>query len=204
MKKAILLILTLSFLVSCKKNNKDVNTTITTTVKKIEEKKQELDKKSNDIFLCTINDKKWVYTKASGIIDKNPKTGKLTAIFTFKKKLEKGSESVQLYYDAESFELEAAALQLKVKKKDGKLGTGFYKINKDSRKIYPQTQLSGSIDLSNKTNASGTAVIEKITMSKYEKKELQNKDDAEVTITDIKFNKIGYSDLDKVFKSLGN
>lgn len=204
MKKAILLILALNFLVSCNntKQNKDANTT--TAVKKIEETKQIVTENKNDNFLCTINGKKWAYTKASGIIDKHPKTGKLTAIFTFKKKLEKGSESIQLYYNAESFKLEGAALQLKVMKKSGKIGTGFYNINSGSKKVYLQTKLAGSIDLSNGTNASGTGVIEKITMSKYEVKELQNKEDAEVTITDLKFNNIGYSDLDKVFKSIEN
>jgi hypothetical protein len=193
-KSAILILL----FIACKSEvKKDVNETVTK-----QPKKEVATKTNKSTYLCTINGKDWAYTKASGIIDKNPKTGKLTAIFTFKKKLEKGSESIQLYYAANSFELEGADLQLKVMKKSGKLGTSFYSIKPGSRKIYTQTKLSGSIDLSNTTKASGIAKIENITMSKYEKKELKNQEDEEISITDLKFTDIGYSNLDKVFTNL--
>lgn len=206
MKPYITLILLVFLATSCKDNTSTTEKESTTkTIVKNEATQTETTKTksvTDGTLLCKIDGKDWAYTKASGIIDKNPKTGKLTAIFTFKKKLEKGSESVQLYYDAKSFELEGAALQLKVMKTSGKLGTGFYSIKSGSRKIYPQTKLSGSIDLSNTSKASGIAIIENITMSKYEKKELKNREDEEISITDLKFIDIGYSDLDKVFTNL--
>lgn len=54
----------------------------------------------------------------------------------------------------------------------------------------------GSIDLSNPSNASGTAEIKNLNIN-YEKDKLQNAEDAVITVTDLKFTDIGYSDTDK-------
>ncbi len=204
MKKVILILVAIVSIASCKDVNKnkvstDNSSAKTQTVDPKPISNKEIVSNNN---LCKINGKDWAYTKASGIIDIHRKTKKRTAIITFKKKLAKGSESIQLYYNADSFELEGASLQLKVKKKNNKLATYFYDIKPSTRKLYPQTKLSGSIDLSNTTKASGVAKIINIATNKYDKKSLLNADDAEVTITDLKFTDIGYSDLDKVFKAL--
>jgi len=150
-------------------------------------------------YLCKINGKDWAYTKASGIVSRHKKTGKRTAIITFKKQLEKGSESVQLYYDSDSFELESASLQLKFPKKGGTLMTGFYDLFPDTRDKNPESDMSGTLDLSNPTTASGTAELIKFNM-KYEKGLLENPKDAVVTVSDLNFSGVGYSDIDKLFK----
>ncbi|CAN0605202.1 unnamed protein product, partial [Ectocarpus sp. 12 AP-2014] len=86
----------------------------------------EAKKDNTSTFLCKINGKDWAYTKASGIISMEGKPRKRTAIITFKKKLEKGSESIQLWYNADSFELITTAVQLRFKNKEGKLFTCYY------------------------------------------------------------------------------
>ncbi len=150
-------------------------------------------------YLCKINGKDWAYTKASGIVSKHKKTGKRTAIITFKKQLEKGSESVQLKYDGDSFELESASLQLKFPKKGGGLITGFYDLFPDTRDKNPNSDMSGTVDLSNATTASGHAELIKFNI-KYEKELLDNPNDAVITVSNLSFSEVGYSDIDKLFK----
>jgi len=200
MKKFAALILLVFFTTSCKKNNKD---------SKVENKTIEVSKKAPTIktksqntttYLCQINGENWAYTKASGIISTHAKTGKRTAIITFKKKLEKGSESIQLRYDANSSELEVVSIQLKFQKKEGEVFTCFYELFPDTRDRHPESELSGTIDLSDPSSASGVAEIKNLNI-KYEKEKLQNPDDAVISITGLKFTDIGYSDIDKITKS---
>ncbi|MBT8195847.1 MAG: hypothetical protein KJO64_05435, partial [Bacteroidia bacterium] len=132
---------------------------------------------SNSTYLCKINGEDWAYTKASGIITTHKKTGKRTAMITFKKKLEKGSESIQLRYNAESLELEVVSIQLKFQKKEGGLFTCFYELFPVTKDRYPESKISGTIDLSDATSASGIAQIKNINI-KFEKERLQNPDDA--------------------------
>jgi hypothetical protein len=151
----------------------------------------------NNNILCQINGRDWAYTKASGIVSMEGKPRKRTAIITFTKKLEKGSETIQLYYDADSFELIIASLQLKFKNKDGKLFTCYYYLSPDTQKHSPKSIMSGTVDLSNLTAASGTADVSNINI-KYEKEALLNPEEGVVTLTDLEFTAIGYSDIDKL------
>ncbi|MGJ8744373.1 hypothetical protein [Polaribacter sp.] len=199
MKKIATLILLVFFVTSCKKESKESkveNKTIEVSKKTITTKVKS-DKPTS--YLCKINGKEWAYTKASGIIDKNRKTGMRTAIVTFKKKLEKGSESIQLYYNADSFELVAVSLQLKFKKKDGKLATCYYNLKPETKKFSPESKMTGKIDLSNQSKAAGFAEITKI---KIFHESLLCPENETISVVDLKFTDIGYSDLDKVFKSL--
>lgn len=150
--------------------------------------------------LCKVNGKDWMYTKASGIVSTHAKTKKETALITFKKKLEKGSESIQLHYETDSFKLIAVSLILKFPKKDGGLFTCYYDLHPDTRKRNPQSELSGSIDLSDASSASGNAEIKNLNI-KYEKEKLQNIEDAIVSVTDLKFSEIGYSNISKLVKA---
>ena len=151
--------------------------------------------------LCQVNGVAWAYTKASGIVSRHKKSGKRTAIITFKKKLEKGSESIQLYYDGDNFELEKVAVQLKLAKNDGGRFTGFYNFEPASSRNQPDAQLSGSLDLSDASAAAGTAEASNINIS-YEKNQLANPEDAVINITGLSFSGVGYSDLNAVKKQL--
>jgi len=152
-------------------------------------------------MLCEINGVAWAYTKASGIVSRHKKTGKRTAIITFKKKLEKGSESIQLYYDGDNFKLEKVAVQLKMPKNDGGRMTGFYNFEPASSRNQPDAQLSGSLDLSDSSAAAGTAEATNIKIS-YEENLLANPEDAVINITGLSFSGVGYSDLNAVKKQL--
>ncbi len=151
--------------------------------------------------LCEINGVTWAYTKASGIVSRHKKTGKRTAIITFKKKLEKGSETIQLYYDGDNFELERVSAQLKLAKKDGGRMTGFFNFEPTSRAKQPDAQLSGALDLSDPSAAAGTAEATTVNIS-YEKNLLANPEDAVINITGLSFSGVGYSDLNAVKKQL--
>jgi hypothetical protein len=153
--------------------------------------------KSNTTYLCKINGKDWAYTKASGIISAHARTKKRTALITFKKKLDKGSEHLQLTYDADTFQLIAASLQLKFPKKDGSLFTCYYDLKPETRKRHPESDLLGAIDLSNASVASGNGDINNLNI-KFEKENLQNVEDAVLNISGLKFTNVGYSDLDKL------
>ena len=149
-------------------------------------------------YLCKINGEDWAYTKASGIVSTHAKTKERTALITFKRKLEKGSEHIQLHYDANTFELIKTSLQLKFKNKDGKLFTCYYEISPQLKKHSPQSTMSGTIDISNASSASGTAEIINLNI-RYEKGKLFDSKNAIVNLTDLKFSGVGYSDTDKPF-----
>ncbi|MCF6279563.1 MAG: hypothetical protein L3J14_04365 [Flavobacteriaceae bacterium] len=195
MKGYTILILLIFLAISCK----DANQTPIKQKKTVETVTKETSTKSNSTYLCKINGKDWAYTKASGILSTHAKTKKRTALITFKKKLKKGSEHFQLTYDANTFQLIAASLQLKFPKKDGSLFTCYYDLKPVTRKRHPESELSGSIDLSNSSNASGVAEIKNLSIN-YEKGNLKNLEDAVLNITGLKFNNIGYSDTDNLFK----
>ncbi len=205
MKKITTIILLVFFASACKESNRTLevenNTTeaskntSTTNLPTTKEKYQ-----STAQYLCKINDQDWSYTKASGIVSTHAKTKKQIALITFKKKLPKGSESIQLHYETNSLKLIAVSLILKFPKKEGGLFTCYYDLHPDTRKRNPQSEISGSIDLSDATRASGTAEIKNLNI-KYEKEKLKNVDDAVISISDLKFSNVGYSDIDKFVKT---
>lgn len=202
MKKIIIILVTVLSLASCKKTNKEQVSSQNNTILKKEESTKPLLKTvtGNGNVLCQINGQDWAYTKASGIVSTHARTKKRTAIITFKKKLKKGSESIQLYYDADSFDLISVSIQLKFPKKDGKFFTCFYDLHPDTRDRNPESELSGSIDLSDPSRASGVAELKNINI-KYEKESLLNAEDAIINITGLNFTNVGYSDIDKLVKA---
>ncbi len=201
MKKHIILI-TILLLVACKSETKKD----TTQTVQVEQKEQvnnnavtpENKPESNGTFLCKINGKDWAYTKASGIIDTYGKTKKHEAIITFKKKLNKGSESVQLFYDADTNKLKKVSIQLKVPKTDGKTMTAMYIYHPDTNNVHPNANLTGTIDLSNPTKASGNAEVSDLD-ARYNKDQIENANDKIISVKGLNFTGVGYSDLDKVF-----
>ncbi|MGJ8593221.1 MAG: hypothetical protein ACSHXF_11775 [Aquaticitalea sp.] len=191
-------LMTIICLSSCKDSNADQALSQNESKQSLEVTAQastEKETKKTDA-LCQINGEDWAYTKASGIVSTHAKTKERTAIITFKKKLDKGSESIQLTYDAETSQLIEASVQLRFPKKDGSISTCYYQLKPGLEKFNPQAVKSGTIDLSDPTVASGNAEIKNINI-RHEKEKLQNPEDAVVTVSGLKFTNVGYSDIDK-------
>jgi hypothetical protein len=197
MKKTIIILTAIASLVSCKNTNEQQVSTDNSSVQQQEVNDTSIpDKKAvSSNNLCQINGQDWDYTEASGIVSTDTRTGKRTALITFKKKLEKGSEHIQLYYDADSFELYAVSLILRHSKKGGGPVTCYYNLKPETRKRNPQGELSGTIDLSDSSSASGVAEVKNLNIDNG-KEELLNPEDAVISVTGLKFTNIGYSDLD--------
>ncbi|WP_400080497.1 hypothetical protein [Winogradskyella sp. R77965] len=205
MKSYAIIILLMFLIASCKDTNttsvEQYNTTETATAEVVnKETTAESKPKNKGTFLCKINGKDWSYTKASGVVSRHKKTKKRNAIFTFTKQLDRGKESVQLYYDGDTYELEAASITLKFPKKDGGKMDFFYQLFPDTRKRNPESDLSGTIDLSNPTSASGNAEVSKLNI-RFEKEKLEDIGNSVITLTDITFSDIGYSDAENLFGS---
>ncbi|WP_298553607.1 hypothetical protein [uncultured Algibacter sp.] len=194
----LLFIVLVSF--SCKESNKINEEHTLDIINKKKEPKKET--KTKETYLCTINGKPWHYTKASGIVSRHKKTKKREAIFTFTKKLEKGKEIVQLFYDGDTNQLEKANIHLKVLKKDGKRMTAMYTYSSNTTKFHPNAKISGAIDLSNPSNASGNAEISKLDV-RFDKNEVKNEADKIISAQGINFKGIGYSEAGKLFGSKG-
>ncbi|WP_179334639.1 hypothetical protein [Winogradskyella costae] len=204
MKLYTLLIVFIITLISCKESNEtnslEQNKTTESVTAKVANKETPIKSQtiSNGTFLCKINDKDWSYTKASGIVDTHAKTKKRTAIMTFTKKLDKGSESVQLFYDADTYQLEKATAILKTLEKGGGTMSAMYQLLNEGGKRMPDSAISGSIDLSNATAASGTAEVSNMKI-RFEEGKLEDQSMAVISFTSLKFSGVGYSDLDKAF-----
>ena len=198
--KHLMVLFLFSLILSCntvsKKEASKTDEDSPITVKTSTDEKQ-VKETSKETFLCTINGKDWAYTKASGIISKDRKTNKRMALMTFTKKLEKGSESIQLRYDADSFELLIASIQLRFKSKEGKPFTCYYELFPDTKKKSPNATMVGSIDLSSSSTASGNAEITNLSI-KYESEKLKDPKNAIINVSGLEFSAVGYSDVDKL------
>jgi len=80
--------------------------------------------------------------------------------------------------------------------------TGFYELGPDARNKIPGNNLIGAIDLSDLKEASGTGEFINVCI-KWEKEKLADPEDAVVSLTDLRFSGIGYSDLAVTKKKLG-
>ncbi|MFP4846553.1 hypothetical protein [Winogradskyella sp. PE311] len=204
MKKLITLAVIL-ILVACKsETNKDE--TIQQTAEKttqVEASKKATEQSTNkDTYLCKINGKNWAYTRASGIISRHKKTNKREAIFTFTKQIGKAKETVQLFYDGDTNQLEQVNIHLKVPKTDGKKMTAMYIYHPNTGKFHPDAKISGTIDLSNPSNASGNAEVSDLDV-RFDKAQVKNDADTRITVEDLNFSGIGYSEAGKLFGSKG-
>ena len=159
--------------------------------------------KTNGTYLCKINGKDWSYTKASGIVSRDKKTKKRTAIITFTKQLDKGKEVVQLFYDGDTNQLEQANIHLKVPKTDGKTMTAMYVYHPNTNHFHPNAAISGTIDLSNPSGASGNAEVSDLDV-RFDKNEIANANDKLITLEGVNFKGVGYSDSEKLFGSEKN
>lgn len=204
MKKLITLVVIL-VLVACKSETKK-DTTVqvkTENTSKIEPSKKATEKSTKKgTYLCKVNGNDWSYTKASGIVSRHKKTNKREAIFTFTKQIGKAKETVQLFYDGDTNQLEQVNIHLKVPKTDGKKMTAMYMYHPNTMKFHPKAKISGTIDLSNPSNASGNAEVIDLDV-RFDKQNIKHDTDKIITVTGINFKGIGYSEAGKQFGSKG-
>tara|TARA_R110002074_G_scaffold117549_3_gene249647 strand:- start:4640 stop:5257 length:618 start_codon:yes stop_codon:yes gene_type:complete len=156
----------------------------------------------NTTYLCKINGEDWGYTSADGLVSRNSFTNKRTATITFIKKLEKGSESIQLEYNVDANTLTRVLAELKRPDKDGNLFTNFYNQAADRLDRNPEASISGTVTLSEDQRvAAGNALF--TVQNDFEKDKLGNKGDLLITVSDLNFSGVSYSDTDdlkKLFK----
>lgn len=205
MKKLITLVVIL-ILVACKSETKK-DTTVQVETEKTSQlatskKPVENEQKINGTFLCKINGKDWSYTKASGIVSRHKKTKKRTAIMTFTKQLEKGKESVQLFYDGDTNVLEKVSAILKTEKKGGDTMSAMYQLMHKGGTRLPESEISGTLDLS-KPTASGSAEVKQMKI-RFDEGNLDDESMSVISITPFNFSGIGYSDSEKLFGSKSN
>ena len=202
--KNLSIILVVFILFSCgEANKKEHNSVSTSENKTLETAKTEIKKTNNNKVLCKINGKDWEYTTSDGMVSRNSSTQVRTATIGFKKQLEKGYESIQLEYDVDKNVLNNVWVQLKRPTKDGKMITAFYTQYGDKIDQDPKASLSGTVSLNEDSRkASGTA---EITISNdYEQDQLANSEDLLITVTDLNFSGINYSDTDDLKKMMKN
>lgn len=194
--RKILAILFVISLIACKNSKEDTSDKSAMPQEPVKQEQKSTNTKKAKVnnTLCKINGEDWTYTKASGIVSTHKPTNKRTAIITFTNKLEKGSETVQLKYDAKSLQLESTSIILKQEKKEGGTFTSFYELFPDTNNKHPQHSMEGTLDLSDATKASGRAEIKNIRI-KYDSDKLLNAEDALINVTELNFADIGYSNL---------
>tara|TARA_R110001606_G_scaffold17807_1_gene68373 strand:+ start:1623 stop:2210 length:588 start_codon:yes stop_codon:yes gene_type:complete len=153
----------------------------------------------NSTYLYKINGEEWGYTSADGLVSRNSSTNVRTATITFIKKLAKGSESVQLEYDVDANTLTRVLAELKRPDMEGNLFTNFYNQSADRLDRNPKASMSGSITLSEDQRvAAGNALF--TVQNDFEKDKLGNASDLLITISDLNFSGVPYSDTDDLKK----
>jgi hypothetical protein len=201
MKKAAILTMLMFLSISCDEANKKEENAVENSAEITTRKVVKTANKSTDdtTFLCKIDGEDWGYTEASGIVSRNSSTNVRTATITFKKKLAKGSEAVQLEYDVDANALTRVLLELKRPDKDGNLFTNFYNQASNRLDKNPEASMSGTITLSeDKRVAAGNAIF--TVQNDFEKDKLANQTDILMTVSDLNFSGVAYSDTDDLKK----
>ena len=203
MKNLFNTIILLTLLISCGETVKKVEDRAESATEINLENKEETVAKSGDntTYLCKINGEDWGYTSADGLVSRNSSTKVRTATITFIKKLEKGSESVQLEYDVDANTLTRVLAELKRPDKEGNLFTNFYNQSADRLDRNPEASMSGTVTLSEDQRvAAGNAIF--TVQNDFEKDKLGNMDDLLITVSDLNFSGVAYSDTDDLKKLL--
>lgn len=201
MRKATILSMLIFLLISCDEANKKEVNAVQNSAEITTEKVVKTANKSTDntTFLCKINGEDWSYTEASGLVSRNSSTNIRTATITFSKKLTKGSEAVQLEYDVDANTLTRVLLELKRPDKEGNLFTNFYNQASNRLDKNPEASMSGTITLSEDNRvAAGNAIF--TVQNDFEKDKLANQTDILMTVSDLNFSGVAYSDTDDLKK----
>ena len=191
------------FLISCSDSNKkEQNTEQTSGNETIETMEQATTQRTgNTTLLCKINGSDWGYTTADGLVFHNSSTNIRMATITFVKKLDKGKESVQLEYDVDTNTLTRVLAELKRPDKDGNLFTNFYNQSANRLDQNPEASMTGTVSLDEDQKlASGNALF--VVQNDFETDKLGNPSDLIITISDLSFSGVSYSDTDDLKKML--
>lgn len=193
MKKiALLLILTV---LSCKEATKQTSANV------ISEKEPDVTEKEPDQnTLCKINGEPWNFTEASGVVVEDNNKGIRILKLTFTKYLNPGKEHVSLTYDEATKELLEASVQIKQPGKDGKRIHSIYLFNERTTKSSHESSISGQVTMDSET-ASGTAQMQNIPIQ-YQASLLADEKDAAITVTELSFNNIPFSDVKKEMEAI--
>ena len=197
MQKLPLITILLTLILSCGESDKKAQDTAKGTSEITTQSEEKTTAKSTDntTLLCKINGEEWRYTSADGLVSRNSSTNVRTATITFTKKLDKGSEAVQLEYDVDKNTLTRVLTELKRPDKDGNLFTNFYNQSVNQLDRNPEASMSGTVSLNEGDRvAAGTAVF--TVQNDFEKDKLGNASDLLITISDLKFTGVPYSDTD--------
>ncbi|TKD60469.1 hypothetical protein [Flavobacterium sp. ASW18X] len=155
---------------------------------------------SNDNVLCNINGAPWSYTEASGVLVDDKNRGIRVLTLTFTKYLNPGKEHLSLSFDEATKELFEASVQIKQPGKDGQRIHAIYLYNERTAKSNPKGSISGQVTLDHDV-ASGTAQLQNLHIQ-YEGSLLANEKDTEITVTDLSFNNIAFSDVKKEMEAI--
>jgi hypothetical protein len=150
--------------------------------------------------LCKINGEPWSYTEASGIIVSDKKKSARILKLTFTKQVNPGKESVALSFDEATKELLEASVQMKQPGKDGKRIHAIYLYNERTTNSNPKSKGTGQVTIGNGV-ASGTAQLQNLRIQ-YESSLLDDQEDAEITVTDLSFSNIAFSDVKKEMEAI--
>jgi len=197
MQKLPLITILLTLILSCGESDKKAQDTVkgTSEITTQSEEKTTAKSADNTTLLCKINGEDWGYTSADGLVSRNSSTNLRTATITFVRKLAEGSESVQLEYDVDGNTLTRVLAELKRPDKDGNLFTNFYNQSANQLDRNPEASMSGTVSLNEGERiAAGTAVFK--VQNDFEKDKLGNASDLLITISDLKFSGVPYSDTD--------
>ncbi len=203
MRKLLYALFALIVVVSCGEANKEVQTTEGETDQMNQEVVQKIVLKTSDnsTFLCKINGEDWEFTTVDGLVSRNSSTNIRTATITFVKKLVKGSEAVQLEYDVDANTLTRVLAELKRPDKDGNLFTNFYNQSANQLDRNPEASMSGTIALSEDERVAAGNALFKV-KNDFEKDKLGNPADLLITISDLNYSGVSYSDTDDLKKLL--
>jgi hypothetical protein len=197
MRTSISILLAAVLLITGCKENK---TEKSTTTEGITENSSSGSNTQNNV-LCKINGQPWSYTEASGIVLSNKKKGIRKLMLTFTNYLNPGKEHIGLDFNWETKELIEASVQIKLPSTDGKRIHAIYQFN-DRVKKKPNSAISGQVTL-NDDGASGSATLQHIPLQ-YEAHLLQNKEFTEITVTDLSFKNIFFTDPKKEMEEILN
>jgi hypothetical protein len=199
MQKLPFITVLMALFLSCGETAKKAQDTAEGTSEITTQSEEKTTAKSADTttLLCKINGEDWGYTTADGLVSRNSSTNVRTATITFVKKLAKGSESVQLEYDVDANTLTRVLAELKRPDKQGNLFTNFYNQSANQLDRNPEASMSGTVSLDeDERDAAGTAVF--TVQNDFEKDRLGNASDLLITVSDLNFSGVPYSDTDDI------
>ena len=195
MKRAMsILIGGIILMASCKETAKKNEEVSATPVSITEKEASELN------VLCKINGEPWSFTEGSGVLVEDKNKDMRLLKLTFTKYLNPGKEHIGLTYNEATKELIEASVQIKQPGKGDKRIHAIYLYNERTTEDNPKSSVSGQVTIGEEV-ASGNAQLQNLHIQ-YEGSLLANQKDAEITVTELSFNDIPFSDVKKEMEAI--